>query len=1099
MSEIATFDHYEVLTRDDGSLYELGRGAMGVTYKAFDTSLRFPVCLKVINSTYLNSEVARQRFIREARSAAKLRHRNVASVFHLATEGDTWFYAMEFIDGETLEAVIKREGTLAPRAALEITAQVCRALNAATQHGLVHRDIKPANLMLVKEDDEIVAKVIDFGLAKSALGVEGEDAATLSLGGFVGTPHFASPEQLEEREIDVRSDMYSLGVTLWYMLAGQPPFAGSMAQVMSQHLSKPPPFEKFKTLPPDVAALLKKMLEKAPEDRFQTPTELRRAIEEVMGSLSHAPAEAKTTAPVEDEEFATLLDVAAKRPGETRFEAGVTIAGRYRIVEAMGETNAGRVFRAEDSAQNRTVRLLVLRQEVLNDSAVCTALEREVERLAQTQHPNLLGVFNFETIENASFLAMEWTDGFSLLDLLRARRELGADEAMALLKQAAGGLDYALKHGLTGLEFGLHQVMLHFDAPFERDKLLHAPMGKWPAFTLKLYPLGLARDLNSGRTWAGGQTMVEGAVHGGDEADAKGRYIRALATVIYELLGGTISPLMLGGAGMAESRYTPLSTLTEEGNEVLKRALDPAYSFEGAQAFCDALGRPDGMHSARREQATPVVRRDAPPPVIRRESAPPAEKSKFESKVPQQPPVVPGPKVSPLAGSIAARTRRPKKSKAPALVLGAAVAMLAVGGGGYYLFHEPAKDVVASDKKDTNTNQGSGEPADPGKSGTDTPPKTDPAITDEPKKTPQNDGNTSETLRQPVIVEAPKVSDADLARQKTEKLEVALKAAENLEKRGDTQAALQAYVKIVKDFPDGGAETGRKHLESLLDRLLQKQPALTLDEFEPMRESAVEAAQQGVLSAQVLLGVQLIRQSPAEGFRWLQKAADAGSPAAMKELGLIYASGISNLVDRNPQKAVEYFQQAADKNYMPAKSLLAECYMDEKEAKGVPKDEERGLKLLREAAAAKDLHGMANLGAYLARPEDPRPISARKEDFEEAFRLLSEAQEGGSTDALASLGAMYMNGVVPGSRGPDFKKGAEFFKDGAKKGNKGCMFQYARCLEKGLGVKANQLEAENWALRAAKEKYAPAIDWCRAHHVNLPAPEPASLTGTTHP
>ena len=250
MPEIATFDHYEVLTRDDGSLYELGRGAMGVTYKAFDTSLRFPVCLKVINSTYLNSEVARQRFVREARSAAKLRHRNVASVFHLGTEGETWFYAMEFIDGETLEAVIKREGTLAPRVALEITGQVARALNAATQHGLVHRDIKPANLMLVKEDDEIVAKVIDFGLAKFALGEGGEDAATLSLGGFVGTPHFASPEQLEERDLDVRSDIYSLGITLWYMLAGQPPFGGSMAQVMSQHLSKPPPFEKFKMLPP---------------------------------------------------------------------------------------------------------------------------------------------------------------------------------------------------------------------------------------------------------------------------------------------------------------------------------------------------------------------------------------------------------------------------------------------------------------------------------------------------------------------------------------------------------------------------------------------------------------------------------------------------------------------------------------------------------------------------------------------------------------------------------------------------------------------------------------------------------------------------------
>src|ERR1700733_13565959 len=114
MPETAIFDHYEVLTRADGSLCELGRGAMGITYKAFDTSLRIPVALKVINGAYLNSEAARQRFIREARSAAKLRHRHVASVFHLGVEGDTYFYAMEFIDGETVDALIRRQGALEP-------------------------------------------------------------------------------------------------------------------------------------------------------------------------------------------------------------------------------------------------------------------------------------------------------------------------------------------------------------------------------------------------------------------------------------------------------------------------------------------------------------------------------------------------------------------------------------------------------------------------------------------------------------------------------------------------------------------------------------------------------------------------------------------------------------------------------------------------------------------------------------------------------------------------------------------------------------------------------------------------------------------------
>jgi serine/threonine protein kinase len=211
MAEAERYQHYEVLRRADGSLWELGRGAMGITYKAFDTSLRCPVALKVINNSYLNSEVARQRFLREARAAASLRHQNVASVFHLGTDHESYFYAMEFIDGETVDAYIKRKGLLDPAEALGITLQVSRALAAADKEKLVHRDLKPSNLMLVEEDEEKIVKVIDFGLAKSTQR-GGESSSSLTVGGgFVGTPHFASPEQLEEREIDIRSDIYSLG------------------------------------------------------------------------------------------------------------------------------------------------------------------------------------------------------------------------------------------------------------------------------------------------------------------------------------------------------------------------------------------------------------------------------------------------------------------------------------------------------------------------------------------------------------------------------------------------------------------------------------------------------------------------------------------------------------------------------------------------------------------------------------------------------------------------------------------------------------------------------------------------------------------------
>ena len=301
MAEKLIFDHYEVLTREDGSPFELGRGAMGITYKAFDTNLRVNVALKVINSKYLESEIAQQRFLREARAAAQLRHPNVASVFHLGTSRDAFFYAMEFVDGETVESLIKRQGPIDPAVALRITLQVARALAAAEKHHLVHRDIKPANLMLVREDDDFLVKVIDFGLAKSIKHEEDDDLATLSMGGFVGTAHFASPEQLEEKEIDVRSDIYSLGVTLWYMLIGQAPFGGSLAQVMSQHLHKPPPLEKLQNFPACVRAVVGRMIEKDPAKRPQTPAALRAELEKCL-------AEIQATPKTDEQDFPTIVE-----------------------------------------------------------------------------------------------------------------------------------------------------------------------------------------------------------------------------------------------------------------------------------------------------------------------------------------------------------------------------------------------------------------------------------------------------------------------------------------------------------------------------------------------------------------------------------------------------------------------------------------------------------------------------------------------------------------------------------------------------------------------------------------------------------------------
>src|SRR5208282_5177122 len=140
---VQRFEHYELVTGEDGKPVELGRGAMGVTYKAFGVDLHCPVTLKVISEKYLGDESARVRFLREARAAAKLRHSNIASVLHLGRTGSSYFYAMEFVEGETLEHLIRRSGRVEVKLALEIATQVAAGLAAVHEQNLVHRDIKP--------------------------------------------------------------------------------------------------------------------------------------------------------------------------------------------------------------------------------------------------------------------------------------------------------------------------------------------------------------------------------------------------------------------------------------------------------------------------------------------------------------------------------------------------------------------------------------------------------------------------------------------------------------------------------------------------------------------------------------------------------------------------------------------------------------------------------------------------------------------------------------------------------------------------------------------------------------------------------------------
>src|SRR5712675_3121730 len=290
----ARFGVYEIDCHADGSLYELGRGAMGVTYRATDTSLQRKVALKIIKIDIAErSADARERFMREARAAASLRHENIATIhqFGMRLETGLYFYAMELIEGETLEQRVRRAGPLDARTTVGIAQQVTSALAAAEKQGLAHRDLKPANLMLVNADDaEVmksdqarskrskiralrksgipVVKIIDFGLAKAFH--TATDLKSLTHDRFVGTPAFASPEQFKHSALDVRSDIYSLGETLWFALTGKTPFAGhSVEEIHRAQQSKILPVEQLKAahVPARLRLLLESMLALEPASR----------------------------------------------------------------------------------------------------------------------------------------------------------------------------------------------------------------------------------------------------------------------------------------------------------------------------------------------------------------------------------------------------------------------------------------------------------------------------------------------------------------------------------------------------------------------------------------------------------------------------------------------------------------------------------------------------------------------------------------------------------------------------------------------------------------------------------------------------------------
>ncbi len=255
---------------------ELGRGGMGLVYLARDLTLDRLVAVKVVHPDLSTNQIVSARFLAEARTIAKIRHPNIVSVHSAGEVNGQLYYVMDYFDGETLRQRLVREKRLRPEVAIRIGSDIANALDAASQAGVVHRDLKPENILIEGPGDEPHAMLADFGIARL---VEQGDGHT-GPGAVMGTPTYMSPEQAAGEHLDGRSDLYSLGIVCYEMVAGSPPFTGSPRAVISKQILDPPtPLESIQTnLPPGLGPAIMRALAKTPDERWPTGKSFRQAL-----------------------------------------------------------------------------------------------------------------------------------------------------------------------------------------------------------------------------------------------------------------------------------------------------------------------------------------------------------------------------------------------------------------------------------------------------------------------------------------------------------------------------------------------------------------------------------------------------------------------------------------------------------------------------------------------------------------------------------------------------------------------------------------------------------------------------------------------------
>ena len=439
-----------------GGRYELleriGKGGMGAVYRARDTLLGRFVAVKMLLTDIEVSDETKERFFREACTAGQLAHPSIITIYDFVQESTRAFIIMELLEGQSLTSALAGESKMSIDECVDFMRRVCEGLSFAHSHGIVHRDIKPANLFLTSDGQ---VKVLDFGIARLA------SSQLTRHGLIVGTPDFMSPEQVQGRTVDQRSDIFSLGAVLYQMLSGRKPFAAKMLPMVLQKVVAEEPAQLDPTaVPAELIKVTGRAMQKSPEARYQQ-------CEEMLADLRRFQRGER------DDADASVMPP----PGPDRQNIG-----RYAVIEQIGSDAMGTLYRARDDVLDRDVAIKVMSPEFLSEEGSRQQFQQEARAAAKLQHKNVVTIHELGEIDDQPYIVMELLGGHDLHELIQRSSSLSLGRKLDLVIQLCAGLTFAHDRGIVHRDVKPRNVRVLDDG------------------TVKLLDFGIARLLHSEAT-----------------------------------------------------------------------------------------------------------------------------------------------------------------------------------------------------------------------------------------------------------------------------------------------------------------------------------------------------------------------------------------------------------------------------------------------------------------------------------------------------------------------------------------------------------------------------------------------------------------------